>query len=527
MLKHVNVALFLFIFSIACSRIEAAPALNVQLLTSNGPLGSFSSGDAVTLGNQLIFTIGNGPTNQLYRFDGQAASAISDPFAGEQPNLRTSAVLNGMLYFPGIGTGGSTLYRTNGSTTQFVADVNPAVDSVQNILEMTSYDSYVYYRAVGPNGQELFRTDGTTTTEFDLRPGIANSGPGNFRIINSQLLFDATDGNGKRMLYRIQGGVPQPLGEWGNGFVSSVVFGGSYYWTTNQTLYKYDGNSVSTVFQPAGFTALNIEEVNSQFIVFSARDASTWSTYTWDGSTTRKVLTGDVFPLEQGVEPVQYFTNTAGLFKVGIDSATEIRGTPGDSLLTIDTGTVSHLGNSSIFKSGGPFGYELYRVDGNNGSVATLIGDINPTGDAFALSTSRPQVLNGSEFFIASSGSELGLYKTDGFTITLLATVAPESSLPTFKVGDFPFVFFNSKNGSSPAIWRLTDGATVADLASYFAQPDDASNSNPGHMIQWNGLAYYFAPSGNIYLLSSVPEPSSCILLIGLMSGLAFGTRRR
>jgi ELWxxDGT repeat protein len=504
--------------------VQAAPAFHAELLSSFNSQGSFSSLDAVTLGNQLIFSLGSGVDKRLYRFDGQTANAINDPFAGNQPNLRTSTVLNGMLYYPGFDANGSVLYRTDGFSTQLVADVNPAPDAFQNILQMMSDGNYVFYRAVGPNGSELFRTDGTTTTEFDLRPGGANSFPDNFRLFNSQPLFDATDGNGKRMLYRINGGTPQAIGPWpSSGSVHTVQYGGNYYWSVDTKVYRYDGNTTTTLFAPAGFTDLNIDEVNSQFLVFSARDASTWSTYTWDGSTTRKVLNGDAFPLEPSVEPVDYFANTNGLFRVELTSATEVRGAPGDSLLTIDTGTVSHLGNALIFRSGGPFGFELYRVDGSDGTVATLIGDINPNGDAFELSTNRLKKVGNQLYFVASSGTELGLYKTDGFSITLLTTVAPQSSLQAFNVGDFPFAFFNS--GNSPTVWMVSDGATVADLASYFSLSNDGSNANPGRMIEWNGNAYYFAPSGNIYLLSSVPEPASCVLLGGFISSLFFRVR--
>jgi hypothetical protein len=108
-------------------------------------------------------------------------------------------------------------------------------------------------------------------------------------------------------------------------------------------------------------------------------------------------------------------------------------------------------------------------------------------------------------FFIANSASGNALFWTDGSTITKVANVGVNVTNVT-QFPDFPIVFFlDLPNGKIPGVVYAGDSESVAPFTSYFPFPDDATSISDFRFL--NGRMFYFSPSGNVYLISTVPEP--------------------
>ena len=95
---------------------------------------------------------------------------------------------------------GTELWRTNGTTTVRLTDLNPGPNS-SSPYSLTALGGRIYFRAYSPaSGYELFVYNPTTnkTTLFaDFRKGPASSYPSNFaRLSNGKIVCSANSGNG-------------------------------------------------------------------------------------------------------------------------------------------------------------------------------------------------------------------------------------------------------------------------------------------------------------------------------------------
>jgi hypothetical protein len=353
--------------------------------------------------------------------------------------------------------------------------------------------------------------------------------PTNFRQLGSELLFSASDSSGANTLYRIRNGVPESLGQQYIPNGTAQNYEGSLYWSNSfaGALYKYDGNSVTTLL--SGISELTLAGFNSDFVVLSGH-ASTWDTYTWDGTSLRTVSipsTGPVFSFDRhlGVSNDYFLSSNLTLYKVSLTSAEPVKGMPGNNSVVVDPGTPATVNGITVFKGTGSFGSEVYRLDDN---VATLLQDINPNGNAFAFSTSFPVDVQGFLSFIAFNASGTGLYKTDGFSVSKVTDVGPYFAFAVTAVGDLPFVLFDTYTDPSQTISsrirHLTDGISVADFSSYFPSGEDGQI---GSFLVMNGQTYDFTSTGKVYLLTAVPEPGAEILVVSVLCAVRIRRRNR
>jgi ELWxxDGT repeat protein len=132
-----------------------------------------------------------------------------------EPDLFTA--LNGYLYFQANdGTHGFELWRTNGTVTELVEDINPNADS-SDVSGFAALGAWLYFQANdGTNGMELWRTNGTTTElveNINTNPagpfGVGSSSPYEFAVLGSYLYFQANDGTHGSELWRTNGGVTE------------------------------------------------------------------------------------------------------------------------------------------------------------------------------------------------------------------------------------------------------------------------------------------------------------------------------
>ena len=123
-----------------------------------------------------------------------------NPGAGSSSAMDSSdsAALGDYLYFQADdGTHGDELWRTNGTTTTLVEDINTGSNN-SNPENFAALGDYLYFQADdGTNGYELWRTNGTeagTTLVENIRSGGAGSYPDYFTALGDYLYFQANDG---------------------------------------------------------------------------------------------------------------------------------------------------------------------------------------------------------------------------------------------------------------------------------------------------------------------------------------------
>ena len=111
------------------------------------------------------------------------------------------AILGGFLYFTAeTPLTGRELWRTDGTPagTALVKDIVPgAVGSFgDNSNTLFSNGTFLFFAANTTTGNELWESDGTSAGTIllkDINEGAASSDPDNFFLLNSTILFTATD----------------------------------------------------------------------------------------------------------------------------------------------------------------------------------------------------------------------------------------------------------------------------------------------------------------------------------------------
>ena len=225
-----------------------------------------------------------------------------------------SVALGDFLYFGAIdATHGRELWRTNGTTTELVMDINTGSSGADSSDPdyLTAYGAYLYFRADdGTHGFELWRTDGTTTELVqDINTGSSgadDSDPGYLAALGDYLYFQATDGTHSYELWRTNGTTTELVqdiytGTDGSGPYYLTALSGYLYFsaidaTHGRELWRTDGTTTELVMDinhdtvgvddsdPYAFTALG------DFLYFAAIDAThgdeLWRT---DGTVTERV----------------------------------------------------------------------------------------------------------------------------------------------------------------------------------------------------------------------------------------------
>jgi trimeric autotransporter adhesin len=170
----------------------------------NSGAGSSSPSDFAVFGS-FVYYQAYEPTNgyELWRLSTSTINAANNSlFANINPAAGHSSP-NGFLSFGGFlyfsasdGTNGSELWRTDGTTTTLVKDINTTAGQSSYPYFLTAFGSNIYFQATdGTNGYELWKSDGTgvnTVLVKDIRNGTSSSSPSTFVPFNGKLFFTAT-----------------------------------------------------------------------------------------------------------------------------------------------------------------------------------------------------------------------------------------------------------------------------------------------------------------------------------------------
>lgn len=167
--------------------------------------GSPEPGEGAVLGGELYFGIqSTALAEELWKTDGTTAGtvAVADIDPNGQALPRGFVAWNGDVYFSADveGVTGRELWRSDGTAlgTQLVADVNPgAADGIESKRHVAKVlGNWLLFTAEdGVLGFELYRTNGTTTTLLkDIDSGAEDSNTSLMTDLgNGQVLFGARD----------------------------------------------------------------------------------------------------------------------------------------------------------------------------------------------------------------------------------------------------------------------------------------------------------------------------------------------
>jgi ELWxxDGT repeat protein len=322
-----------------------------------------------------------------------------------------------------------------------VADINPGTrGSYPSFL--TAYRDQLYFRGnTGLNDTELWRFDGTNALRAaDIVPGLSGSSPANLAVLGDLLFFNASTPAGYRLwcfdgtnAVRVTNANP-PSAFLDGGIWKPVVWLGELWYPSAGRIQRFDGARFAGLNTPP-FAQQDLALWNGA-LYYGAQDSTSGvELWRFNGSTQTRLTDihpgvadaypESIYPTVNGV----YFraqTSTHGMELYRYDRSVAFRvGDINPGPAGSNPGEFCAFAGSIYFSADdGVHGYELWRTDGTN---VTLVADINPNpvyeAGADRLSDSHPHRLTdwrSKLYFVASNGSEDGLWSYDGTNVCLI-----------------------------------------------------------------------------------------------------------
>jgi ELWxxDGT repeat protein len=479
-----------------------------------GTVGSNPS--LLTNVNGTLYFAANDGTHgiELWKYDGTTASLVVDinpGVFGSGPHDLTN--INGSLFFGEPSGSNDSLYVTDSTSAHLVA-------TFRSVGHFTNFNGTLFFAGddgTGTRGNELWKSTGTATNLVtDINAGAGSSNPYDLTVFNNALYFGANDGTHGNELWDTNGtGFQWSLvsatapDTWNTmAVVNSTLFYSGSDATHGDELWKSDGTSSSLVtdINPGSANSYPAYLTNFNGTLYFAADDGTHGKELWKSDGTATTLVDDIFPGTTNSFPNSSNPNNMAVIN-GLLFFAANDGVHGNELWTTDGSTagtrlfqdINLAGagsdprsmtnvNGTIFFSAndGVHGYELWKTDGN---TATLF-DLNPGPDG-----SRPLLLtnfNGQLYFEAGddvNGSQL--WKCDGTNASIVNFEPGIVTSPGWLTVSNGLLFFSANDGSyNSQLWK-TDGTntTVIPINSTGA-------SNPNHLMVVNGLLYFVATDG-------------------------------
>lgn len=490
----------------------------IQLSTVIKFIGSL--GSIAFLDGKLIFAGKTAATGtEVYITDGTPGGTIllndiNPGPLGSTPDA-DAVVLNGFIYFTAERPAeGRELWRTDGTPggTTLVKDIFAGVlgSNAPNKYNLFSSGSYLLFAAKTPSsGIELWRSDGTDAGTVILKDintgnsGADSSNPGSFYMLNSTVLFVATDATHGEEIWRTDGTVPgtsllKDINPGTGSSTSIPLFPGFsfpvflFFHTFNNKAFfsAYDGTSTAEVWSTDG------TDINTSLL----KDLTPYSTQPFVLLVDAVNLPGKfIFPVSDDLS--------------GYNALWESDGTPGNTkeFKTFDSsaflfpnynfGSLSltqqlFQGNKFFFIAGTiANGYELWISDGTDGSPAhtQMVKDISP-GTPNGMDPSMVSYIYTSAalYFPATNGiNGLELWKSDGTSggTTMVADIITglDSSKPNisfFLINNK--IVFEATNGDDPILTDLyaVDGTFTplpVSITDFTVMP-----KSPDALLNWH-----------------------------------------
>lgn len=405
---------------------------------------------------------GGGGSSGATSFNLQLLADLNNTQTGPETRLRHGSELSGWLYFSSNdGINGSELWRTDGSTTEMVANINPVDSSAPEYL--TVYNGWLYFSAHdGVNGRELWRSNGSTTEMVaDIFPGAANSNPDSLIVFGGNLYFVANSNLNGDQLWRTDGSTITLITDLDN---------------TDQDAYNYY------------FTELN------GYLYFSARaDSTGWEVWRTNGTGATRVTDVNTDTMINGGDSYPRIFIVLGnelFFNARDDTSFKLWRTDGattnyvsDVILGAGASANKTVFNGWIYYSGQQVatGNELWRTNGTTTELYfdTLNGATNSTPNRFV-------ELNGELFFNDANA----LYRTDGASTPTVVSGAPVLRASAYTVHN-SYIYYSGNSLTKNNLWR-TNGATSemvgVDTVNFYAgdSPPITSFAGEVYFIAYN-----------------------------------------
>jgi ELWxxDGT repeat protein len=454
-------ARFLWILSIGAFCIRSIMAATAVLVADLNPgsAGSYPSNFTV-FNNKLDFSAYTLDTGrELWVYDGANVTLVADindtkddigfgVFEGNDSLPSWLTPFNDALYFSAYEPRrGAELWRTTGTVTERVADINPDANDTIKIApnsswpsELTVFNGSLYFSADNSTTRtnyELWKYDGSVATlvtniHVDLGTNYS-SYPNHLMVFNGGLYFMANNGiNGFEL--------------WKHDGVNTVMFDIN------------PGDEASSSY-PKNFTAF----VDSLYFPAVRSDVGyeLWKT---DGATV--TLAADINGGAADAFPDFLTVFNGALYFRATEAATGAELWKYDGVTASLAADVNPTGDSypknlTVFGSllcfaadDGVHGWELWKYDG---ASAEMVADLNPVGDSFP---ENLIVANGKLYFVATTsdtGYEIFVY--DGNSVTLAADInpGPGDSYPQFLTLFNNSLFFRATDDgtSNWEVWSL------------------------------------------------------------------------
>ena len=216
--RALSAALALLLIAAIPARAASVPAITViDINPGSGSSRAMDNSYPVVFGDYLYFTADDGTHGrELWRTNGTTTTMVKDinTNGANESYPQNFFAFGDYLYFSANdGTSGYELWRTDGtaSGTTLFKSINETGtgESGSYPCYFTALGEFLYFNADdGTNGQELWRTDGTdagTTLVKDIRSGASGSSPSYFTALNGALYFSANDGEYGVELWRTDG----------------------------------------------------------------------------------------------------------------------------------------------------------------------------------------------------------------------------------------------------------------------------------------------------------------------------------
>jgi ELWxxDGT repeat protein len=534
----------------------------VKVLDNAAGSGQLTQFANLTNVNSNLFFTANDSTHgeELWMSDGTSAGTklVADIYPGSTNGVPNSsspsnlAALGSTLYFSADdGINGTELWKTDGTTTSLVADINPgSTDGVPNgsaLSDLTALGSFLYFSADVGTGAQLWKSDGNAARTAP----VFNLAPSNLTAVGSALNFTADDGINGTEVWSTDGTTTTLVTDIFPGSIDTVpnssfpqyltAVGNQLFFTANdgingRELWVLDavgGTHLVRDIRPGplggvyntGYGPGTSMVAAGNTLFFRADEGTTGGElWTSDGTQAGTVLVKDINARTDSY--LQNLVNVNGTLFFTVND--EVHGTElwksdgtlaGTNLVkdinTTATGAGSYpsqltaVGNVLFFVADdGNDGLELWQSNGTD-SGTVMVKDLNPgSGNSFAGygSDSILAALGGILYFAGDDGTTGNeLWKTDGTTTSLVADINPNfiSDIPTGSSPQNltvagPTLYFTADDGShGRELWK-TDGTTTSLVADI--NPNSISgipaSSSPQNLTAVGNILFFTADDG-------------------------------
>ncbi|MGL4630272.1 MAG: ELWxxDGT repeat protein, partial [Leadbetterella sp.] len=428
---------------------------------------------------------------------------------------RISDELNGFTYFSAYTvTTGIELYKTDGTTTTLVSDINPGANDGVGLIEIMIMGNRVFFEgSTSLHGRELWSSDGTsagTTMVADLVLGSEGSYPSNLTIVGSLLYFTMTEGTTIK-LYKTDGtasgttfvSVLNPNTNVSMSILNFKAVGNTLCFTktdfsTYLELWSSDGINTTLLKSFAYSFLYNTEVYNGKYYL-SGNDGihgnELWRT---DGTLAGTELFIDLTEGSFSSNVSQLVVKGSELMFINGNSIYKTDGTTAGTqfvhFFLIQPNYLQDAGSYVVFLVTYNAIQEIWRSDGTIAGTFMLTKQ-KPSDNANNDFTGKK--INNSTFVFTIDSYEGGgqeLWKTDGTVsgtqlIQDIRTGIYGSSPTDFHIlgNNLVFKAYDDINGEE--IWK-TDGTNTNRVTSILP---DAIDSNPAHFQILNNTLYFTA----------------------------------